>query len=1264
MKIVSIMWDAYLPLMKKAANEANIDLSIHANRILESSPEICQKVADEFRTADLILLYKTTHRFWDEIDDSVKHIREKVPVISVGYEASYWSLTSVSPKVAAEVYLYLVNSGEENFQRLMQYLLFTFGESDKKPLPPLEVPWQGIVHPHAGKRIFTTTDEYLDWYSAKPNNPWVGVLISRVAWISEESEIEKTLIADLEAVDINVIPAFTHSLQNDEVGSLNIAGVINRYFVSDGKPRVNAIVKLVTFMIGKTETRDTDASAKKGAELLASLNIPVFEPITAFYATLSEWEHGSGISADITWTVAMPEFEGMIEPIMLGATHNTDQSKYERTVLSDRSKKISRRIKRWLTLQKKHPEERKIVFFLNNNPCAGLEANIGGAAHLDVAKSVVSILHHMEKHGYAVTPPQSAKDLMDMFLDKKAISEFRWTTKSEIVQCGGAIYQMPSQEYQKYFSSLSPMAQEKMLSVWGEPPGEGMVLNNEILITGLQFGNAIIAVQPKRGCFGATCDGSVCKILHDPDCPPTHQYLATYHYYNSIFGADAFIHVGTHGNLEFLPGKGTALSEHCFPDIAIGDVPFLYIYNTDNPPEGTTAKRRSYATLVGHMQTVMTSASLYDEYAELDQLLAQYETAKYDPGRCHALHHMILDAVAKAKLDDLCITHDMPMEETVQRCHEALTLIRTSKMDSGMHIFGNIPDNEKKIEMISSILHFDAGKENISLRRIIAEMFDLDYTDLLKNPGGFHSAFGMSNGAILEWIDEKVKLVIHMVLFGSDVDAISEALGRKTSPEFSFAIEKILDLNERIIASDELGSLMNGLFAGYIPPGPSGLVTRGRDDVLPSGRNFYSLDPHRVPTTSAWRVGSRLAEILVAKQLEESGKYPETVAFYWMAGDIMTADGEMMAEIFSLLGVMPVWEKNGQVKSFSVVAPDDLARPRIDVIIRTSGILRDNFTNCIDLVDKAVIAVAELDEPPEINFVRKHVIQNMAETGTSLEDATARLFSGKPGTYTSGVNLAVLAGAWKNEKDLAEIYITTNGYAYGNSRGGVAAHEQFAANLETVSVTFNKIVSDEHDLLGCCCYFGNQGGLTAAARHLSGKTVKTYYGDTREPSHVEVRTLADELRRVVRAKLLNPKWIEGMKEHGYKGAADIMQRVTRVYGWEASTQEVDDWIFDDIAETFVNDPDMKQFFEENNPYALEEISRRLLEANSRGLWDPDPDVFEKLRNSYLEIESWLEDRCGEGEFQGGTVDIITADEVAGWGEQISEVMAKVHGRKK
>ncbi len=1253
MKIASIMQDTFLPLMKDAAGITGADLAVYSNRALETSPELCTKALEELKTADLILLYRTNYQFWDTIEDQIRTLRETKPIICVGADASHWGLSSVRPDIATTCYKYFLGDGRENIQRLFTYLLAEFGGSTQKPLPPLETPWQGIFHPKTGPRIFDSIEQYLAWYNPDPAKPWIGIITSRSIWISGDLGIDQKLIDDIENEGCSVLPVFTNITADEKTGSLDLREIIDRYFIHNGIFTIQALIKLTSYMLGNN-----------AGDYLANINIPVFQPVITSYATLNEWKEMSCLSSDLSWSIVMPEFEGIIEPLMLGSTHMTKDDDYHRTALPDRSRKIAGRIRQWINLSQKPASERKLVFILNNNPCSSVEANIGSAAHLDTAESVVGILYSLQKNGYTVTSPGTGKELMDMFMEKKAISEFRWTTTSEIIRCGGTLDLMDNELYLSYFSTLTEEARQKMIQTWGIPPGEGMVNNGRILITGLPFGNAIVAVQPKRGCYGARCDGEVCKILHDPECPPTHQYLATYYYFTKIFGADAIIHVGTHGNMEFLPGKGTALSENCFPDIAGGTTPMLYIYNTDNPAEGVIAKRRVYAALIGHMQTVLTSGSLYEKYAQLDDLLTEYETARHDPARCHALRHLILDAAAAANLHELELSHDTPMDETVRRCHEVLSRIRNTQIQLGMHTFGKIPEHEKRVDLINSILRYDTGKT--TPRRILAAVYNLDFDETVRNQDRFCRELGMSNGAVLEWLDNKVRLCIRHAASGNTT-SWSELLGipvpETLTTQLDAALARIKDINSRLEASDELSSLHNALKGGYIPPGPSGHITRGHEDVLPTGRNFYSFDPGRVPTKAAWRVGKRLADLLVSRYISESGKTPETVAFNWNSSDLLTSDGEMMAEMIALLGAEPVWDTSGQVRNYRIRPENELEYPRIDITAHISGIMRDNFSDSINYLDSIIRTVADLAEPETKNLIRKHVIEETENHQTDFQKATSRFFSCKPGVYTaSGVNLAILAGAWKDEKDLAEIYLTTNGYAYGGERKGEAAHEQFAASLSHVSVTFNKVSSDETDLLGCCCYFGGHGGMTAAARHITGENVKAYYGDTREPSNVQVTTLADEIRRIVRTKLLNPRWIEGMKEHGYKGASDMMKRITRVYGWEASTQEVDDWVFDDITRTFVTNPEMKQFFEENNPYAIEEISRRLLEANSRGLWDPDPELLDELKNSYLEIESWLEDKAGDGEFQGGSVDIITAAEIESWGGEIQNVMKTVHRR--
>jgi len=1264
MKIACIVGNSYLPVMARAARRLAFEMQLYSTQRLIDQPNRINEALLSCQNCDLIILHRSSDAIWDEMEPRLKEIAKSRPLVSLGYDQAYWMLSTAPASVVVTANAYMTMGGEDNICNMLLFLAKEMLGRDTSFAPPCPMPWEGAYHPDADHH-FECIDDYLRWYEPD-DGPTVGLLFSRFYWVNRNQGVEDELIRSLERHGLNVIPVFSYSVRDADLGTRSMAEVVEDYFFDSGKPRIDALVKTVSFFLGQEQGKmGRYGGNATGINLFKKLNVPVIQPVLSTHMSQEEWERSNGLSTDIGWYVAMPEFEGGIEPIIISSGKDSD-GVLERTPIADRCEKLSQRVKKWVDLARKPAGERKVAFILHNNPCASAEAAVGGGAHLDTLESVVKIMNRMEEAGYSLESiPATGKELIDTIMGRKAISEFRWTPIEEIVAKGGALAYQTKEEYERWFNTLSPQVQKRVCDAWGNPPGEerdgipaAMLYQGKIVITGVQYGNAVICVQPKRGCAGARCDGQVCKILHDPDVPPTHQYMATYRYLEEVFGADVLIHVGTHGNLEFLPGKGVGLSRNCYPDICIGTIPHLYIYNADNPPEGTVGKRRSYAVLVDHMQTVMTESGLYDELLEVDRLLGEYETARHDHARSHELRHLLIDAVRAANLDKgMKLTDDMPVEEIVTKAHNQLSLVRNTRIDSGMHIFGELPQGERRVEFINSIMRFEGS--GISLRGTVAAMMGLSIEELLADQGGVNERNGRSHGQLLEAIEGLCKRLIGTYLQGGMPD---EALGLSTAgyeSKLEAIREKVLDLQARIEASLEIESLLNGMDGGYVEAGPSGLITRGRDDVLPTGRNFYSLDPYRVPTKTSWRVGCKLGEAVIAKHQGEEGRYPENIAFYWMCSDIMWADGEDMAQMLFLLGTEPVWQSNGRLKGFNVIPLEQLGRPRIDLTIRVSGITRDNFPNCIDTIDEAVQAVAGLDEPLEMNFVRKHTLASL-ESGRAKDwrEATLRIFASKPGTYQSGTNLAVYASAWKDEKDLSDIFVYWNGYAYGKGVAGRESYQHFVNALKSVDLTYNKVVSDEYDLFGCCCYFGTHGGMTAAARHLSGKDVKAYYGDTREPEHVDVRELADEVRRVVRTKLLNPKWIEGMKQHGYKGAGDISKRVGRVYGWEATTQEVDDWIFDDIAKTFIMDEENRKFFQENNPWAMEEMGRRLLEAEQRGLWKADPEVLDALKSLYLEIEGWMEERMGdaEGEFQGGAIDVVTAEEVAAWKEKMSKVI--------
>lgn len=1262
-KIVAVLWhnSANRLNMLQSQTDEFVCLKVYSAAALSDGRQDLDKLYRDMDDADAFLFQVTSSdSAWIEIEEYAEKF--EIPMIYVGGESAGKIKTKDQMKHSAICNQFYVYSGAENMVNMMKYICSQVLHEEMDYQEPIFIPWEGIFHPDS-KEIFQSTKDYFAWKEPSGKGT-IALLVSRTAWLSGDIEVERALIKHIEKNGYTALPIFSYAMADIDLGAKGTAYAIETFcFDGYGQPIVDGVIRMTGFFL-----QDTDEYANTSeSSVMSRLNCPIVKPICSYSMTLEEWEKNEdGSVADIAWNIALPELEGVIEPIFIGAEEQTGQVEL-RKPLEKRCEKLVYRLSKWIALRKKENKDKRVVFILNNNPCTAAEASVGGGANLDTLESVVRILHAMKEHGYQVEHiPENGDELIKTIMDRKAISDFRWTTAKEIVHKGGVLCQVTKDMYMEWFNELPEKAKSSMIDAWGEPIGEAMVHENTILVTGISFQNALVCVQPKRGCVGAKCDGTVCKILHDPHVAPTHQYFASYRYFERVYQADVIIHVGTHGNLEFLPGKGVGLSDACFPDICIGTMPNLYIYNADNPPEGTIAKRRALATIIDHMQMTMTQSGLYDSLEELDELLNQYDKVKLsDPSQAHLLEHFIIEQIQMNQMLDYINLEDYHnhMGYIIEECHKVLTMIKNTQIQDGMHIFGQLPQEEKRVDFLYSILRFE-GINTPSIRSDVSNLIGLELSSLLERPEGFCARYNTDNGSILFDIDRICKQIIRVFLQGetitSDIDLYGYTLQNASSlDDINARLENVLDINRRIESSKEIEALLRAMDGSFIEAGPAGIITRGRDDVLPTGRNFYTLDPEKVPTKAAWEVGKRLADSVIQKYKDEEGTYPESVAIYWMTTDIMWADGEGMAQLLYLLGVEPVWLSNGKVKHFKIIALNDLGRPRIDITVKISGILRDNFQNCVCFLDDAIQAVSKLKEPLELNFVRKHALENQqSQPDLSWDDATSRIFGAQPGTYSSGINLLVYASAWENQDDISDLFMNFNSYSYGRNRFGKQSPFALESSLKHVDITYDKVMSDEHDLLGCCCYFGNHGGMTAAARKLSQKEVKAYYGDSREVTNIEVRTLSEEINRVVKSKLLNPKWIEGQKQHGYKGAGDISKRVGRVYGWEATTEEVDDWVFDDITKTFIVDENNRKFFQENNPWALEEMSRRLIEAYQRKLWNPEEGLIGEIQDTYLELEGFLEESMGNnaGDFQGSSIDVVNLNDI----ETYRQTAAKLH----
>jgi cobaltochelatase CobN len=1025
-------------------------------------------------------------------------------------------------------------------------------------------------------------------------------------------------------------------------------------YLQDAGP---GLVVLLNLLVGRLVSRPEDVS------ILERFNVPVLQIVRSYLQSPEDWKADFGGlgpgSQSMVFSLTLPEMSGSIEPTLVAGTvpeidDGTGLSFRRYVPVEERIEHLCRRLKRWIRLRVIPNSEKRLTIVLHNNPCKGVEATLGLAAGLDTFDSLASFIRSLKEAGYNVGDvPEDGTSILNLLLDRKAISEFRWTTADEIVRKGGVLHQTTQDEYEALLAELPARARDRILDDWGPFPGEGMVYRDNgdttLLVTGLRFGNLQIMVQPKRGCYGAKCNGEVCRILHDPELSPPHHWLATYRYIRDT--SDAVLHFGAHGALEFLPGKRVALSDCCFPEITLDDLPNAYLYIMDAGGDGLVAKRRGRAVMVDHLTPVQRPAELDQETCDLEHLLDQYQKAleNGESRRASVLRDEMLPLMKKLTFVDQSYEGDR-FDETVALLSRQIARCKRVLTPQGMHRLGIPPGGEGIATMLATIL-FKPSDELPSLEEIAT---------WAAAPTG--NTFNDARDVIRSLMD---------------AETVMEA-GTAEATRVEGLKEWCMDVGGRIaMSAREIPQLLKALEGGFIEPGLCGSLSLGKTQALPTGRNFYTSDVLAMPTRAAWEVGKELADNLLRKFLKEEGRFPESVGISLWSLDAFKSDGEAFCQILHLMGMRPVWEGTGRVSriepielgrlTLEVDGMHTMSRPRVDVVIQTSCILRDTVPHFADLVDEAAVTAGELDEPYDRNFIRKHTQERMAELkeelGKRLSEgelkrmASFRVFSSAPGTYGIGVGLALDASAWETDDDLAETFINWNGYAYGSDLGGqfsrvsgMEAHRLYAGNLKTLDVTYMRQCSPDYDMVDCGCYAGCLGGMSVAAKAVSGKRARLYWADTNAEGDLSVRDLKDDIAASVRTKLFSKNWIKHQREHGHKGAGDVSSRVNNLFKLSATTYEVEKWVFDSVVETYIRDRENLEWLRQNNPYALEEVTRRLLEAHSRGLWEADPDLLKDVQQAALLIEGDMEEIIGEvrEEFQGAKVDVMTAKDVEKW----------------
>ena len=784
-----------------------------------------------------------------------------------------------------------------------------------------------------------------------------------------------------------------------------------------------------------------------------------------------------------------------------------------------------------------------------------------------------------------------------------------------------------------YFSvSYRKVCKKDVEDRWGSPESDPQAIHNVFKLALLQFGNIMVGIQPARG---YNIDPSL--TYHDPDLVPPHHYFAFYAWLRHSFGVHAIVHLGKHGNLEWLPGKALALSENCFPEAVLGPLPHLYPFIVNDPGEGSQAKRRTSAVIIDHLTPPMTRAESYGPFAELEGLVDEYyQAAGVDPRRVAYLRGEILAESRRLGLDkDLGLGRDADPDDALAALDNHLCEIKELQIRDGLHILGRAPEGDQLTDLLVALVRVPRGDGlggDASILRALAgdlrlggtfDPLDCDFSKPWHGPTPEALAGRPSAGATRSAGDVVERLeLLAQALVGGEVRA-----DRRWTETLLVLREIDRRIRPAILASAraEIDSLLTGLDGRFVKPGPSGAPTRGRLDVLPTGRNFFSVDSRAVPTPAAWHLGWKSAEMLIERYLQDEGDWPTTVALSAWGTANMRTGGDDIAQALALIGAKPLWDQaSHRVTGIEVMPVSLLDRPRVDVTLRISGFFRDAFPAQIELFDRAVREVADMDEPPHLNPIKARIDEDKARFIEAGHDpvvagrrAAFRVFGSKPGAYGAGLQALIDERGWETDEDLAKAYIAWGGYAYGSAAEGAAEHQLFERRLEGVELVLHNQDNREHDILDSDDYYQFEGGVAATVRHLSGEQPAIYHNDHSRPESPRIRTLKEEIGRVVRGRAANPKWLKGVMRHGYKGAFEIAATVDYLFAFAATARVVEDHHFDALYDAYLVDDAVREFIERHNPAALDEIARRFQEAIERGLWRPRAnDVHDRLGGGF------------------------------------------------
>jgi cobaltochelatase CobN len=1142
----------------------------------------------------------------------------------------YWNAdlaarSTVDEEVTQNFWRYCSEGGVDNAQLMLRYAAHLIGHGDA---PPSARPM-----PSAG---FWPSEPEI---SERPN---AVVVFYRALVAGGDTAAIAALREALDARGLNAVCLFVTSLKDER------SGAFLRAALAAYPPDI--IINATAF---------ATATAHDDAGVLAASGCPVLQVAQAGTSRES-WEASSrGLTPrDLAMHVVLPEVDGRIFANVIAFKERADGDGSFAPVtfqpVPDRIDATADLAHAWIRLRREKPAGRRVALILANYP--NRDGRLANGVGLDTPQSLIDVLAAMRGASYAIdNAPDNAATMMDLLQQGPTNALVGRANRT-----GGATW--PLADYQAASATLPLNVRDAVNARWGRAGDDPHVLDGSFRLGLHRFGNVVVGVQPARG-YNIDPKAS----YHDPDLVPPHHYLALYLWLRREFDTHAVVHLGKHGNLEWLPGKSTGLSADCLPDAVLGPLPHLYPFIVNDPGEGIQAKRRASAVIIDHLTPPMTRAELHDDLARLETLVDEYAVAAdLDPKRASVIAEDILSLARAQRLDaDVNIDRNTPDNEALRALDAHLCDLKEMQIRDGLHIFGRTPGEAQRNDLLVSIARLPRSEikpQDASLHRAIAVDLGLDFDPLTRELADDYA--GPRPAVLAEISDalwrtagdtvERVEaLALRLVAEAAATSAMSSprrrgpiASGEETETQ-SLSSDELISarrMGPRFRGDDtefaearwpattavlswiatslrpaidacgaaEMAALLRGLDGNFIRPGPSGAPTRGRPDVLPTGRNFFAVDVRAVPTPSAWRIGQLAAERLVESYWQEAGEWPRSIALSAWGTSNMRTGGDDVAQALALIGARPLWEEtSGRVTGFAITPLSELKRPRVDVTFRVSGLFRDAFPTQMDIIGSAVAAIAALDEPDEANPIAAHVRARrkaLEATGMASElaqrQASYRVFGSKPGAYGAGLQALMDEGGWDNREDIAGVYLDWGGYAYGGGTEGADARDDFAERLSGIDLVAQAQDNREHDILDSDDYYQFIGGLSATVQSLRGVAPRIAHIDTSRPEAPLARPLSHEISRVVRGRAANPKWINGVMRHGYKGAFAIAATVDYLFGFAASTDAVANHHFDQLFASYLEDDRVRDFMHEANPAALRETAARFAEAIRRGLWTP------------------------------------------------------------